>query len=332
MQTKCTRFLLAMVTAFAVVWVASPVFAEKEQGKETGVAMVNGTPITKEAFDNGVNQLIKQKSGKGKELGDLQVAEIKKEVLDMLIKSELLYQASQKKGIKVEESVVNKELESLKKRFPSEEEFKKALSKDNLSEDALSIQIKRNLAVQQFIEDSIVKNIKVSDKEIKAYYDEHPDFFIQPEQVKSSHILIKFDPKADESQKAKAHKKIVEIQQKLEKGEDFAELAKESSQCPSNAKGGDLGYFRRGQMVKPFEETAFALKPGEVSDIVETRFGYHLIKVFDKKPESTIKLEDAKDKIERYLKQEKVQQKLEVYIEELKAMADIQKFITENPQ
>ncbi len=332
MQIKCTRFLLAMATAFAVIWVAPPVFAEKEQNSEGVVAMVNGASVTRYAFDNGVNQLIKQKSARGKKVGDLQVAEIKKEVLDMLIKSELFYQASQKKGIKIEDSDVNQELENLKKRFPNEEEFKKALSKDNLSEDALNIQIKRNLAVQQFIEGSIVKNIKVSDKEIKAYYDEHPDFFKVPEQVKASHILIKFDPKADESQKAKAHKKIVEIQQKLEKGEDFAELAKESSQCPSNAKGGDLGYFRSGQMVKPFEETAFVLKPGEVSDIVETRFGYHIIKVFDKKPESTIKLENAKDKIEGYLKQEKVQQKVELYLEELKAKADIQRFITENPQ
>jgi peptidyl-prolyl cis-trans isomerase C len=106
-----------------------------------------------------------------------------------------------------------------------------------------------------------------------------------PEQVHARHILVKVDPKADATQKAAARKKIEDIQKQLKNGEDFSELAKKASDCPSNAKGGDVGYFGRGQMVKPFEDAAFSLKPGEVSGIVETEFGLHLIKVMDKKPE-----------------------------------------------
>ena len=107
----------------------------------------------------------------------------------------------------------------------------------------------------------------------------------KPEQVKASHILVKVDAGADEAKKAEARKKIQEIQQKVKAGGDFEALATENSDCPSKAKGGDLGFFERGQMVKPFEEAAFALKPGEVSGIVETQFGYHIIKVQEKKDE-----------------------------------------------
>jgi peptidyl-prolyl cis-trans isomerase C len=102
-------------------------------------------------------------------------------------------------------------------------------------------------------------------------------------------------------------------------------LAKEFSECPSNIKGGDLGYFGRGKMVKPFEDAAFALKTGEVSDIVETRFGYHLIKVVDKKPASVMGYEDVKDQVGQFLKKQKTGKELKGYIEELRKKAVIEK-------
>jgi len=266
----------------------------------------------------------------GKPLLDPQISQIKKEVLENLINRELLFQESQRKGIEVDEAAINEQVMTLKKRFPSEAEFKSALMKANLSEAAIKAQIKRGLAIQQFIDAHIAQKAAVSDQEIKAFYESRPALFKQPEQVRASHILIKVEPQADESQKATARNKIEEIQQRLQKGEDFAALAQEFSQCPSSAKGGDLGYFRRGQMVKPFEEAAFALRPGEVSDVVETRFGYHLIKVIDKKPESTISYEEIKDKLQEHLKQQKVRNQITLYIEELKGKAKVERFLTEN--
>ena len=144
---------------------------------------------------------------------------------------------------------------------------------------------------------------------------------------KASHILIKVDAKADEAQKAEARKKIEEVQQKLKDGGDFAALAKEYSEGPSSAKGGDLGYFRRGQMVKPFEEAALALKPNEVSDIVETRFGYHLIIVYDTKPEQTLAYADVKDKIIQRMKQEKIEKEAVQYVDKLKKDGKIEKLL-----
>jgi peptidyl-prolyl cis-trans isomerase C len=118
------------------------------------------------------------------------------------------------------------------------------------------------------------------------------------------------------------------IRRRLLKGEDFVTLAREFSEGPSKVKGGDLGYFGRGQMVKPFEDAAFALKIGELSDVVETRFGYHLIKVTGKNPETTIAYVDIKVRLQQYLKDEKVQQEVTVYVEELKTKAKVERFLT----
>jgi peptidyl-prolyl cis-trans isomerase C len=113
------------------------------------------------------------------------------------------------------------------------------------------------------------------------------------------------------------------LQARLKKGEDFSELAKKSSDCPSAPRGGDLGFFPRGQMVPAFENSAFALKSGDVSDIIETQFGYHLIKVTDKKAPGTLTFDESKERIAQYLKQEKATDKVSKFIEELKSKAEI---------
>jgi len=262
---------------------------------------------------------------------DLQLSKLRRQVHENLIDRELLYQESQKKKIKVDEEAIDKQIGVLKKRFTTEAEFKEALSRANLSEATLRSQIKRRIAIQKFIDEQFGQKIVVSDKEVKSYYDSHLSLFKEPEQVRASHILIKVDPQADKSHKAKARKKIEEVQQRFKSGEDFAALAKEFSQCPSSAKGGDLGYFKRGEMVKPFEKVAFALKPGEVSDIVETRFGYHLIKVTDKKPETIIAYEGVKERLKRHLKEQKIRREIGIYVGKLKERAKVERFLEEHP-
>ncbi len=330
MQAKFGKWFWTLVTALALASITSPGLAAEKQPSEVKVAVVNDSVITQADFDREMSHVRRRLLGMGKSLNNSQLSEIKKEVLENLIDSELLHQESQKKGIKVEEAAINEQLSILKKRFPSEAEFKSALSKMNLSEADIKFQLKREMTIQQFIDKQFGQKVTVSDEEIKAYYDSHQNLFKQPEQVQASHILIKVDPQAEESQKAEARKKIENIQQKLQKGEDFAALAKEFSQCPSSTKGGDLGYIRRGQTVKPFEEAAFALGPGKVSDIVETRFGYHLIKCIDKKPETTIAYQDTKDRLGQYLKQEKVQEEVNLYVDKLKAKAKVERFLKED--
>jgi len=167
----------------------------------------------------------------------------------------------------------------------------------------------------------------ITDEESKTYYDTHPQSFVQPEQVRASHILIRVDADATEAQKTEARKKITTIQQKLKKGEDFATLADNYSEDTTSKKGGDLGYFGRGQMVEPFEKAAFSLKPSEISDIVETQYGYHLIKVVDKKPEAKLTYAAVKDRLDQYLKQQKLQSAEKLYIDNLRKNAAVEKFL-----
>jgi len=330
MQKQRKRLIEALMSALILVVGASLVLAGAKTAEDR-VAVVNGTVITKQDFNVEMNRAQQQLSRMGKPISDVQLEGIKKEVLDNLINRELLYQDSQKKGVKVDEAAVTKELAALRGRFPSEAEYKTALSKMNLSESAVRSEIARGMAVQQFVDKEFGGKITVSDADSKNYYDNNIDSFKQPEQVCASHILIKVDPEAEESKKAEAGKKIEKIQKKLKKGEDFGTLAKEFSTCPSSEKGGDLGCFGRGQMVKPFEETAFSLKPGKASGIVETRFGYHLIKVTEKKPASTLTYAEVKDRLQQYLKQEKTQEELSVYVEKLKEKAKVERFVPKGP-
>ena len=166
--------------------------------------------------------------------------------------------------------------------------------------------------------------MSIDDKEIWAYYDKNRGSFRQPEQVKASQILIKADPGWDEAKKAAARKKIDEIRAKLKAGQDFESLARTYSEDPSGPKGGDLGYIRTGQVLKPFEEALFALKPGEVSDVVETSLGYHIIKASDRKPETTIPFEKVKDQLRTALKQEKGQQEANAYIAKVREKAKVE--------
>jgi peptidyl-prolyl cis-trans isomerase C len=300
--------------------------AEEKKAPEDNIAMVNGVAIPRADFDREFSAVQMRLSMQGQAIDDTQISAIKNNILESLISRELLYQESQKVGIKAEDKAVEEEFSEWRKQFPDEAQFKEMMANMNLSEDILKAEIRQRMVIEQFIEKQFT-NLSVSDKEIKEYYDTHPDLFKQPEQVKASHILIKVDPKAEESKKTEARKKIEGVQERLKKGEDFATVAKEVSEGPSNVKGGDLGYFERGQMVKPFEDVAFALTTGEISSIVETQFGYHLIKSFDKKPETTAPYTEIKDRLGEYLKQEKKMKEIRAYGDKLKENAKIETFL-----
>jgi peptidyl-prolyl cis-trans isomerase C len=328
MQIEERRWLLTLLTALTLALLALPALAaEEKQSSKNKVAVVNGSVITRADFEREIHVAEQRFSRMGKSPSDSQLSAIKQEALERLIGRELLYQESQKKGIKVDEAELN---EKFQERFPNGAELKSLLSTMNLTEADLKSQFRLGMMIGKLIDQEFIQKVTVSDKETKQFYDNNPQFFKQPEQVRASHILIKVDSKADKTQKAEARKQLEEIQQKVKEGEDFAAFAKDSSQCPSSAKGGDLGYFGRGQMAKPFEEAAFALKPGEVSDIVETRFGYHLIKVMDKKPEAKIAYNDTEKRIEQRLKNEKIQKEVTLHVEKLKEKAKIERFLSED--
>jgi len=307
--------MLSVVTAFS---------EEKEPMVEK-LAVVNGVVITKVEFNRKLNQVKQHMLRQGQQISDDRLAKIKTDIEEKMIDEELLFQESRKKGITVEPEAIATELKKIKKGFPTDADFKKLIAKSGLTEAELQSNIGRGHVINKLIDNQITALIVIPDPEIRTFYDTHPDSFKRSEQVRASHILIKVDSQAEQSVKGAKKAKLQEVQKRVKAGEDFAVLAKEISECPSNIKGGDLGYFERGKMAKPFEDVAFKLKTGEVSDIVETRFGYHLIKVVDKKPASVMGYDDVKDKIGQYLKKEKTGKELKGYIENLRKKAVIEK-------
>ncbi len=324
MFRKGIQSLILMFTAFAFVLCVAPVSAKEGDPSADTVATVNGAKISRADLDREMGRaerrftLMSQKSP-----DETEQAKIRMEAMENLVNRELLYQQAKKQQIKVKDADVEAQIEQLKKRLPDQAQFNDALKKMGVTESSLRDDIKKGLTIQGLIQQNFVDKIKISDKEAQKYYDDNPDAFKKPERVKASHILIMVDPGASDADKAEARKKIEAVQADLKKGADFATLAKEKSQCPSSSKGGDLGYFSKGQMVGPFEDAAFAMEPGEVSDIVETRFGYHIIKVTDKEPGGTVPFDEVKDRIKEYLTREQVQQKVTKYVEKIKAKADV---------
>jgi peptidyl-prolyl cis-trans isomerase C len=316
---------LTIITAFVLASFSA--FGQETEPVIDPVALVNGVKITDKEYQRELNLHLQQAAQQGGQIPDLMLPKIKTDILNNLIDRELLYQESQKKNATIDAEEVNNQLKSIKDRFPSQAEFENTLGQLDLTEADVKSQLERNIAIRNLIDKTVTQKINVSDEETKAFYEANPNLFKQSEQVKASHILIKVDPGATDTQKAQARIEIVQIKQKLKNGQDFAAFAKEYSQGPSSVNGGDLGFFGRGQMVKPFEDAAFALKPNEVSDIVETRFGYHLIKVVDKKPGGMMTYAEVKDQIGRRLKRKKIEQEAKLYIENLKKDAKIEKYI-----
>jgi peptidyl-prolyl cis-trans isomerase C len=315
------RLIMAVV---GICLLAGPAWsADKAASSNKEAATVNGKPIFKSQYDHELSVFQKRAAQQGRPLSDADLTSVKKQILENLIDAEMLYQQSQKEGVKVDDQSINEQIETIKKRFPDEAAYKKALEGMDISEKEIRSQIQRGLAINQLLDTNVRQKITVTAEESNNFYNSNPNFFEQPEQVKASHILIKVAPDDEESKKIQARKKIETIQKKVRQGEDFGSLAKANSEGPTAQRSGDLGYFSRGQMVKPFEDAAFALNVGEVSEIVETQFGYHLIKVTDKKPARTIPYKEVQPMVEQHLKNEKEKTEIQNYIENLKKSATI---------
>lgn len=256
-----------------------------------------------------------------KDIGDGRTYEqfIKEEVLNTMIENEIIMQEAEKEGIKIGEKESQKIKEAVKKNVS---ENKKEYEKKGITEADITEQYKKNQLTFMYINKYITEH-PVTDKDALEFYDKNKSMY-EKDQVRASHILFKIiddnrQPLSPEKIK-QAENKAKEIVIRAKNGEDFAKLANNFSEDQGTAKnGGDLGFFDKGKMVKAFDETAFSMKPGEVSDIVKTEYGYHIIKVTDKKKE-TKSFEEIKTELKAKM-QEDVYKK---HIEKLKEKAKIE--------
>lgn len=272
------------------------------------VVTVNGQVVTEKEVAGEVAKRVagqKTRMPAGASLPDSYAQQIRMRVVDSKVERILLNQAMADNNLNISDEQIMDEIKKIAgKKGQSMEDVEKEIANWGMTIDDLKEQILMQMQAKALME-ATGGDIVVTDEDIQAFYDQNPQYFESKEQVQASHILIKFENNATEEQKAEAKAKIDGLLVQVKEGADFAELAKENSDCPSSAKGGDLGMFGRGQMVPPFEQAAFAMNIGDVSDVVETRFGYHIIKLIDKKEAGTTSFDEAKEQITDYLTQQK---------------------------
>jgi len=290
--------------------------------KDEVIERVNGKPIYGVELQRARKAFLA--NPQNKQVPPEKLKEFDQQALNQLTSAELLYQAGQKLQVTDIDKQIDNRITQSKKRFPTEQDYQNAIKALDMTESDLREYTRRDLVISNYIQQTLAPKVSVSDEESKKFYDQNIDKFKQPESVRASHILIGLDAKAADADKKKAREKAETIRRDLAGGADFAKLAKQHSTCPSNQQGGDLGYFGRGQMVPAFEQVAFTLKPGEISDVVETQFGYHIIKVVDKKDASTMPYKDAKPRIDDYLKNQKLNSAVTSFLEEARKTAKIE--------
>jgi peptidyl-prolyl cis-trans isomerase C len=219
----------------------------------------------------------------------------------------------------------------LKARFPNPQAFQKELAAGGLTEKKLREMAGRQLTIQSYVAAQIAPKIKVTDAEAKTFYDANREKMKAPEQVKASHILLLVPQGAKPEEKQKALAKARDLQKRAAKGEDFAKLARENSQDPgSKDAGGDLGFFSRDRMVAPFATAAFALKVGQVSNVVETPFGYHVIKLTERKAAKEQSFAEEKQKILAFLQNQAISAAVMKRVAELRTKGNV-KVLVPNP-
>ena len=295
---------------------------------------VNGVDITEEELQKVLQPQLARMAQQNQQLPpglkETLEKQFRQQLLDQLIIRQLLEEKAKETNIVISEEDVMNQIKQLLASQGSKmtlEQFKQTTAESGRNFDEIKQQVEKGMIYQKIVDSQWAGKINITEEDAKKHYDENPTQFVTKEQVRASHILI--TPKTDvvgadpNQEKAKAKAKAEDLLKQIKEGADFAALAKANSDCPSAAKGGDLGFFGKGQMVPPFEKAAFALETGKVSDLVETQFGYHIIKVADRKAAGTTTFEEAKAGLIRQLAQKQQAELTNKYIDSLKAAANI---------
>lgn len=315
------------------------------------LAIVNGEAIMLSEFNKTIDPVMEQYKliTPAADRSPEKVKELKEKLLDQMIDEKLLKQEAKKEKIRVSKRDVEDGIEQVKKRFATEAEFQKELEKENIKMSDFEKRIKDQIMVMKLTEQKMKSGVdNPQEDEVKEFYEnikkkmegknlglenkkeeemnKLAKYFSRAtsEQIRARHILIQANKNASMKEKSAARRRINEIKKKIKEGADFTEMVKEYSEDPgSKNRGGDLGYFAKGDMVPEFEKAAFSLKVGEVSDPVLTDFGYHIIRLEEKRASTSFSFEAARNDLEQYLYQLKIQEEYEKWLKSLRAKATI---------
>ena len=327
-------FSLLFVTGYMLGLSSAGVQAQEESKEGTAtkarkvVATVNGKPIYEVQLKPLVDRELKKIKKFSRRKNDPNaVLRSQKKALGRLIEAELMNREAQKLVVEDLDERIQQRVDAIRKIRRTSEGFEQFLKMKNMTEERLKETLKASVRLDEYLKQQGVKDPEIAEERIREFYDKRPDNYAVEEAVKVSHVLIKV---ADAEQKEQARQKAEKIRQEILDGKDFAEMAKEHSDCNSASGGGHLDYIKKGFMPKEFEEVAFAMEEDAVSELVETKFGFHIIKLFKKQAAGVVSYENVKDFIKKFIQQEESKKKLAELKKKLKKQAKIEIFLDES--
>jgi peptidyl-prolyl cis-trans isomerase SurA len=312
--------LLSLLLALAApVWCVDTVIEEI-------IARVNNDIVTRSELQRSreeVRQELRQQQG---DQADKLFATREKDILRDLIDQQLLLQKAKDKGLNADTELI-KRLDEMRKQMnlSSLDELEKAAQQQGVSFEDFKQNLRNNILTQQVIHNEVGAKVQVSKDDMQKFYQDHQKDFEHPERVRLSEILVsteKLDP-ADQAGLAATQQKAQQLLEQVRGGTDFAALAKQSSDGPTAAQGGDLGYFKRGTLAKELEDRSFAMKPGDVGDVVRTKQGFLILKVTEHEPAGVTPMKDAEGEIQNAVYYAKLQPALREYLTKLREDAYI---------
>ncbi|VGO15900.1 Foldase protein PrsA 1 [Pontiella desulfatans] len=290
------------------------------------VVRVNGEDITRGEILEMMNIAMQQLGGRvpPQQMQQIQ-GQMYEQIKNDLITKKLIDAAVAKADVVVEDAKVTETIEQIKTRIPEGQTLDSALAAQGTTLAELTENIKNDLATRQFLDTKTTGIPEATEAEAKEYYDANPDRFQKPEAVTASHILLNFEEGETDEAKAKKKTELEAIRANIIAGTiTFEDAATQHSGCPSKEQGGSLGTFGKGRMVPEFEVAAFTQEIGEVGDVVETQFGFHIIKVTERTEEGVVSYDEAKEQIVAFLSGQKKQQAVADFIKSLRDSATIE--------
>ncbi len=249
---------------------------------------------------------------------------LQRQALEHLIDQRVLAQQAAREGIQVDRAVVDSMVAAWESGFATPGEREARLLESGVTRDQVRESFERDRRVQALVMQSIVDTIRIRDAQLREYYEANPQYF-DTTRVRVSHILLASQAGDEAAAPDAARAKANDLLGQLRAGADFAELARQNSDCPSQAQGGDLGYANRSRpvWVPPFHAAAFELEEGQISEVVETQFGYHILKVTER-DDGLLDLDQISENLRQFLKNARVQEAVSAYAQRLRAETDIQ--------
>ncbi len=285
------------------------------------VAVVNNEIITQREVDEVLMPAYEQYRTvySGQELIK-KLEEARQEVMERVIEEKLILGEAKKANVEVTEPEIEAKIKEMVGRFDSRKEMEKALLKQNLTLKDLRARYKEQIMSRKYVFQYVGASITVTPKEIQEYYDAHKKEFEIPEQIKMRNILIKPSPDLPPERAAEAANDALK---RLREGEDFGQVAAAVSSGPGASEGGVMGYVKRGDLMPEIDKVVFAMKVGELSDVIQTPAGYHIFKIEEKGESRQLELSDVRKDIDNIIFSDKIRVKLKELLIELKKRAYI---------